>query len=182
MVTDSLTRKRLEALLTEAVHEESVSFKWEFYKQHEIAEEVLLKCFEEAVKKQHSTVKPIRREPNGFGYNTTPDILNVIVAEHGRAVIFSHLCNIYLIDPAENIEDLMKYYGIPFDSVEAVILTTADNLNIFELIMKLKNITIITEEMVFKKLRKNIAANCLLTPEMLKNRITNKIICEPDSN
>jgi hypothetical protein len=70
--------------------------------------------------------------------------MNLIVAEQGRTLILTHLCDTYLIDPAENILTLLEYYGIPESSLKGVILTNADNLNIFELLIKLDKPVIIT--------------------------------------
>jgi len=78
-----------------------------------------------------SAVQPLRMEPFGLGYNTAGDTINIIVAERGTTLILTHLCDTYLIDPAESILPLLDYYGIPQSSLKAVILTNANNWNIF---------------------------------------------------
>ena len=53
-------------------------------------------------------------------------------------------CEVIILDPAEKIEPLMAYYGLPLSSLKAVILTDATNLNWIECALKAHSIRIIT--------------------------------------
>ena len=48
-------------------------------------------------------VKSLRFEPNGLGFNSPADELNLIVPETGRSLILINRGEIMMVDPAENI-------------------------------------------------------------------------------
>lgn len=96
--------------------------------------------------------------------------------EKGHSLILVNSCDIILIDPSENIEQMLGYYGLPLHSVRAVLLTKANNLNIFECMMKLSKFCLIAEESVYLKLKQMLKNYLYWTDTMIANRMTAKVV------
>lgn len=100
--------------------------------------------------------QPLAVEPKGIGFNLGLQYLNLIVAEKGRTVFILHGCDVTVLDPGENIEQLLLHYGIPLKAVKTIILTDAQNLNFFECLMKLETVRLVAEENVYLEVKRKL--------------------------
>lgn len=94
--------------------------------------------------------KPLAREPLGVGYNNSLEQLSVIVPEKGCSLVLVRGCDVLVVDPSEQIEQLLSYYGIPLTSLKGIILTNSANLNCFECFLKLPSLLLIATEEIFE--------------------------------
>jgi hypothetical protein len=176
VVADSSVRKRLESLLPAVAELTGIVFKWELLKQHELVEEQLSKVYEEHRAKH--LPKPLRAEPNGLGFNGTADKLNLIVPEAGRGLLLLHQSQVLLIDPGENIEGMLTYYGIPLSALKAVVLTRATSLNLFQLFFHSMQTTVITTEQVYSDLKRHLKTYFFWDDAMIRQKLKGNIMIE----
>ena len=138
-MADHAVKKRIEYLMNDEWGLNPQDFKWDFFKQSQIDEEIILKLINEL-----PVTPSIAVEPRGIGFNLSLQYLNLVVAEKGRTIFMIHGCDVTVIDPGENIEQLLRYYGIPLNTVKTILLTDSKNLNFFEFLMKLKTVRLVS--------------------------------------
>lgn len=132
LVSEVTVKKRVEQLIGDLDQVRVNEIKWQFFKDYDINEENLIKIvMEQLIPKQ------IRYQPNGVGFNTAFDQLNLVVAPNGRTIFIINACDVIVVDPCEHLQRLFDYYGLPISSLRAIFMTDAMNVNIFECLMKL---------------------------------------------
>ena len=108
--------------------------------------------------------------------------MSIIIPEKGQSLIIVNSYNIVLVDPNENIERMLRFYGLPINSVKAILLTKANNLNFFECLMKLKKFSLIADEETYIEVKKKIKKHFYWSENMINKRIIPKVVIQNESN
>lgn len=76
---------------------------------------------------------------------------------------------------------MLSYYGLPLSAVKAILLTQAYNMNFFECMVKLEKICLISEEEIYKEIKRKLQSYFYWNEIMIKNRVKVKVLVDKDS-
>ena len=116
-----------------------------------------------------------------MGMNQGWGLMSMVVSERGRGTWLVHESEVICVDPGEQVEAQMAYYGLSLSCLKGVLLTTSSSLNCLELILKLPRLAIIIEEKLYSELVHSISSQTCLPEETLKSTLRGKVIREAQS-
>jgi hypothetical protein len=76
---------------------------------------------------------------------------------------------------------MLRFYGLPLNSVKAILLTKANNLNLFECLMKLKKFNLIVDEETYVEVKKKIKNYFYWNENMIQKRLIPKVVIQKES-